>query len=170
MAVLVKINNSHRVGNQLLFALAQIRDGLAVFKKYDGMRAQAIGADLATFNATFGVTATDLLDTAGAVAYTAAQLRSGYIRRDPNGAARTDTTATGAQIDTAFPDLPVGGYWDFGVINEGAATEDITFNGATGVTGAFGAVGIGTVEDGELAWFRLIKLGTATYRIAQLSL
>jgi hypothetical protein len=120
--------------------------------------------------ATFGVTATALLDTAGAVAYSAAQLRSGYIRRDPNGAARTDTTATGAQIDTAFPDLPVGGYWDFGVINEGAATEDITFNGATGVTGAFGAVGIGTVEDGELAWFRLIKLGTATYRIAQLSL
>jgi hypothetical protein len=57
MAVLVKINNSHRVGNQLLFALAQIRDGLAVFKKYNGMRAQAIGADLATFNATFGVTA-----------------------------------------------------------------------------------------------------------------
>jgi hypothetical protein len=57
MAVLVKINNGHRVGNQLLFALAQIRDGLAVFKKYDGMRAQAIGADLNTFNDTFGVTA-----------------------------------------------------------------------------------------------------------------
>lgn len=57
MAVLVKVNNSHRVGNQLLFALAQIRDGLAVFKKYDGMRAQAIGTDLATFESTFGVTA-----------------------------------------------------------------------------------------------------------------
>lgn len=56
MAVLVKVNNQHRVGNQLLFALAQIRDGLAVFQKYDGMRAQAIGADLATFNDTFGVT------------------------------------------------------------------------------------------------------------------
>lgn len=57
MATLVRINNNHRVGNQLLFAIAQIRDGLAVFEKYDGMRSQAIGTDLPTFEATFGVTA-----------------------------------------------------------------------------------------------------------------
>jgi hypothetical protein len=55
MSDLVKLNNQHRVGNQLLFALAQIRDGLAVFKKYDGMRAQTIGQGLAIFKETFGV-------------------------------------------------------------------------------------------------------------------
>ena len=56
MATLVRINNGHRVGNQLLFAIAQIRDGLAVFEKYDGMRAQTIGASLPTFESTFGIT------------------------------------------------------------------------------------------------------------------
>lgn len=55
MATLVRINNGHRVGNQLLFAIAQIRDGLAVFEKYDGMRAQTIGTSLPTFESTFGV-------------------------------------------------------------------------------------------------------------------
>jgi hypothetical protein len=56
MATLVRINNNHRVGNQLLFAIAQIRDGLAVFDKFNGMRAQTIGTSLPTFESTFGIT------------------------------------------------------------------------------------------------------------------
>lgn len=115
-----------------------------------------------------GTTQSAELTTAGAGTYTAALLLSGYIRRDPNGAARTDTSATGAQIDAAAT-IAVGQYWDFAVVNTGAATEDITFEGDTGVTGATGTASIGTVEDGETAWFRILKTAAETFTVTQLS-
>lgn len=110
------------------------------------------------------------LTTAGAGTYTPALLLGGYIVRDPNGAARTDTTATATAISAANTSLGIGSFFDFCVDNIGAATEDITFEGGTGVTGATGTASIGTIEDGETAWFRCLKTTTTTYTIAQLSL
>jgi hypothetical protein len=58
MAALVKISRSEPRGDQILAAIAEIRNGLAVIEKFNGMRAQTIGANdgAATFAATFGVT------------------------------------------------------------------------------------------------------------------
>jgi hypothetical protein len=55
MASLVKVKDSNTLGNQLNLAINQIRDGLAFFEKYDGMRAQMIGVSAAQFGETFGV-------------------------------------------------------------------------------------------------------------------
>ena len=115
-----------------------------------------------------GTTQSAELTTAGAGTYTAALLLSGYIRRDPNGAARVDTSATGEQIDAAAT-IAIGQYWDVAIVNTGSPTEDITFNGATGVTGATGTSSIGTIEDGETAWFRYLKTAAATFTVTQLS-
>lgn len=103
--------------------------------------------------------------TAGDVTYLAAALASGYIARDPNGAARADATDTGSNIDAALPDLTTGNWFDVAISNVGAATEDVVLTGGTGVTGADGSATIGTIEDGELVWFRVLKVGVATYRM-----
>lgn len=55
MALLVHVKDSNTLGNQLNFAMNQIRDGLAFFEKYAGMRAQTISVSAATFGATFGI-------------------------------------------------------------------------------------------------------------------
>ncbi len=55
MALLVHVKDSNILGNQLNFAINQIRDGLAFFEKYDGLRAQTIGVSAATFGSTFGI-------------------------------------------------------------------------------------------------------------------
>lgn len=55
MALLVNVSDANILGNQINFAINQIRDGLAFFEKYDGLRAQTIGVSDATFGETFGI-------------------------------------------------------------------------------------------------------------------
>lgn len=75
------------------------------------------------------------ITTAGAETYTAAQLATGVITRDPNGLARTDTTATATAIVEGTPALDTDGdILKCYVINTADAAEAITLAGGTGVT------------------------------------
>ena len=65
---------------------------------------------------------------------TVAQLEAGVLTRDPNGAARTDTTPTAALIEARFPRLQVNDYFCVFLINTADAAEAITLAGGTGVT------------------------------------
>ena len=73
------------------------------------------------------------LTTAGALTYSAAQIATGLITRDPAGASRTDVTATAL-------DLIAGGVFEVGdtftcmLINTADAAEVITLEGGVGVT------------------------------------
>lgn len=78
--------------------------------------------------------------TAGNVTYTVAQILSGFILRDPNGAARTDSLPTAALLVAGISPLAVGTIVSFTVMNasDGAAdAENITI--AAGAGGAFDA-------------------------------
>lgn len=73
--------------------------------------------------------------TAGAGTYTATMLFSGLILRDPNGAGRTDTTDTAANIIAGTPGLSADGdSFLCMVVNTADAAETITLAGGTGVT------------------------------------
>lgn len=74
------------------------------------------------------------ITTAGAATYTAAQFLEGIIDRDPNGAARTDTTPTAANLVADMPNAYVGASYWLIISNAGAATEDLTISAGTGVT------------------------------------
>lgn len=72
--------------------------------------------------------------TASNQTYTAAQIAGGIILRDPNGAARTDTTDTAANILAQFLGAKVGSSFMLAVRNNADAAETITIAGGTGVT------------------------------------
>lgn len=72
--------------------------------------------------------------TAGAGTYAASEIAGGLILRDPNGASRTDTTATAAQILAQFLRARVGSSFFLVVRNTADAAETITVAGGTGVT------------------------------------
>jgi hypothetical protein len=55
MALLVHVKDTNILGNQLNLAINQIRDGIAFFEKYDGLRAQTIGVSAAKLGSVFGV-------------------------------------------------------------------------------------------------------------------
>lgn len=84
-----------------------------------------------------GATAANIT-TAGAGTYTAANLLTGLITRDPNGAGRTDTTATAEEIIAAFTavNLLTNDYDEafFILKNTADANETITLAGGTDVT------------------------------------
>lgn len=104
------------------------------------------------------------LATAGAGTYTAAALLGGFIARDPAGSARTDTTATGAQLDAAASNLAPGGFFDVTVKNTADASELITLAGGSGVT----LIGTITVAQNETAVLRFVKTAAATYDVIKL--
>lgn len=76
--------------------------------------------------------------TVGDATYTAAQLVGGVITRDPAGAGRTDTTATGTDIETELNaqgiDVATGDTFVCWLINTADAAEAITLAAGTGVT------------------------------------
>jgi hypothetical protein len=57
MAVIVKIDKTDPNGAAVLRAAGQIREGLAVLRALDGLRANAIGVSSSEFASVFGVTA-----------------------------------------------------------------------------------------------------------------
>ena len=78
------------------------------------------------------------ITTAGAVTLTAAQILTGIVKRDPNGASRTDVLPTAALIVAAmaakYGSCKVGDMFDFLVINEADAAETITHTLGAGMT------------------------------------
>ena len=67
--------------------------------------------------------------------YTAAQIAGGIITRDPNGAARTDTTPTGTLLEAFLASTPANGdTLRCHLINTADAAEAITLAGGVGVT------------------------------------
>lgn len=74
------------------------------------------------------------INTAGNVTYSATQMFSGIITRDPNGASRTDTTATAAQIVAEMNNPVVGSSFHFTLDNSADADETVTILTGLGVT------------------------------------
>ena len=56
MATIIYLDMTKQRASEINTAIAQIRDGLAVLEKYDGMRAEARAVDEATVNSIFGCT------------------------------------------------------------------------------------------------------------------
>ena len=77
-------------------------------------------------------------NTAAAVTYTAAQLLSGLILRDPNGASRSDVLPTAALLAAAIPSSQGPGILNcafrFSIRNTADAAETITVGAGTGGT------------------------------------
>jgi hypothetical protein len=96
--------------------------------------------------------------------YTAAQLLGGYIARDPNGAPRTDLTATAAQLNTAAPSLAIGSSFDVILKNTADAAETITLNGGANVT----LIGAIAVAQNETAVLRFVKTAAAAFDVVKL--
>ena len=57
MAAIVTIDKNNIRGAEIADAIDAIRDGLAVLKKFDGMRAEAVGVSAVNFGTVFGITA-----------------------------------------------------------------------------------------------------------------
>jgi hypothetical protein len=74
------------------------------------------------------------LTTAGDETYTSAQIAGVVITRDPNGAGRTDTTDTAANLITALGLEENGECAQCYLINTADAAEAITLAGGVGVT------------------------------------
>lgn len=55
MALIVRITSNNPQGQQVMNALAQIREGVATLEKFDGLRLEAVGAGQATMADIFGV-------------------------------------------------------------------------------------------------------------------
>ena len=100
--------------------------------------------------------------TAGDLTITVAQMRAGVLTRDPNGAARTDTTPTAALIEAEFPGLQVNDYYCMFYINTADAAEAVTLAGGTGVT--FSNVGQ-TIGQNEAALLLFRKTATNAFTV-----
>lgn len=79
-------------------------------------------------------TTVSTLTTADDLTLTAAQLLGGFIDRDPNGGARTDTTPTAALLIAAIIQAGVGNSFEFTIKNSADGAETITIGAGTGVT------------------------------------
>jgi len=124
-----------------LVALSNVTPGAAAASKAVVLDANK---DVATLrNVTAGVYRSSLAgsplvdSTAGAKTYAAADVLSGLIVRDPNGAGRTDTFPTAALLVAAIPGAAVGDKIRCKIVNNADAAETITLQAGSG--GSFGA-------------------------------
>lgn len=83
---------------------------------------------------TYQGPAATVLTTAGAATLTIAQLLTGLICRDPNGASRTDTFPTAALAVAGCPGVKVGSIVECTFNNTADAAETITFLAGSGGT------------------------------------
>jgi hypothetical protein len=74
------------------------------------------------------------ISTAGNVTYTTAQLLGGWIIRDGNGGARTDTLPTASQMCEAVQGAMVGTSFEFELRNSSGTAIAITIAAGTGGT------------------------------------
>ena len=98
--------------------------------------------------------ATTDISTAGAVTYTAAQVMGGLIRRDTNGAGRTDTLPSAALLLPTIEQAKIGASKiRFFIYNDSAAANSITVNAGNGGTVKNGAI---TITQTEVQEFLLV--------------
>jgi hypothetical protein len=106
--------------------------------------------------------APSVITTAGAATYTVANIGSGIIQRDPNGASRTDTLPTAALLIAGLQNLYAltytGDSLQFRIDNTADAAETITLAAGAGMT-LQGALTIGQSQSRIVT---VIKTGTAT--------
>lgn len=98
------------------------------------LSAQGTGVVLNTTSVTFFEMNPETVTTAGDVTYTAAQLKTGFILRDPNGAGRADLFPTAANLLAAVPGAVVGTTFRVTIRNTADAAETITMTTNTGLT------------------------------------
>ena len=98
------------------------------------LSAQGTGVVLNTTSVTFFEMSPATVATAGAVTYTAAQMKTGFILRDPNGAGRSDLFPTAADMLAAVPGAVVGTTFRVTIRNTADAAETITMTTNTGLT------------------------------------
>ncbi len=98
------------------------------------LSAQGTGVVLNTSSLNFFELNPTTVADAAAVTYTAAQLKSGLILRDPNGAGRADLFPTAADLLAAVPGAVVGTSFIVTIRNTADAAETITMTTNTGLT------------------------------------
>lgn len=79
-------------------------------------------------------TRVNVIDTAGDESYSAAQILGGLILRDPNGAGRSDSVPSAADLVDAINNCRGGDSFTFAVRNTADAAETITVSTSTGAT------------------------------------
>jgi hypothetical protein len=113
----------------------------------------AIGAGIAGPLVQKAAVAT--VTTADVVTYTPAQLLGGLIKRDPNGAVRSDVFPLAADIIAAIPNAQIGDSFDVTIINDGnGSSETITMT--NGGTGGCTLVGTMTIAQTYLKTFKVL--------------
>jgi len=105
------------------------------------------------------------LNTVGNLTYSAAQIRTGLIVRDPNGGGRTDTTDTAARLIQELGLHQEGDAWVCYLINTADAAETITLAGGTGVTISNVAQTVAQNEAAEMLFVRTNDGGITLYLI-----
>ncbi len=97
---------------------------------------------------------------ASGVSYTSTDIEEGIIKRDCNGANRTDTTPTAAEIVAGLPDTTVGSSIEVIIYNISATNHTITLAAGTGVS-LFGVLPIGQSQG---CTFKVVvdNIGTGT--------
>ena len=113
-------------------------------------------------------TTVDTITTAGVVTYTVDQLKNGIIRRDPNGAGRSDTLPTATLIVNSVPSKAIGATFKFRIFNTADAAENITLLAGVGVTLA-DVVVIGQNQVGEFI-VRVDAVGTPAVTVYTLGI
>ena len=98
------------------------------------LSAQGTGVVLNTSSVPFFEANPATVTTAGVVTYTPAQLKTGFILRDPNGAGRSDVFPTAADLLAAVPGAVVGTSFIVTIRNTADAAETITMTTNTGLT------------------------------------
>ena len=94
------------------------------------------------------------ITTAGNAAYSAANLLTGIISRDPNGDDRADTLPTAAALVAAIPGAIVGTSFGFAVQNRSNAESGETIT-VTAPNGAVTVSGVATIALGKARLFRV---------------
>lgn len=105
------------------------------------------------------------VDTAGAATYTAAQISTGIILRDPNGASRTDVLPTAALLIAGSANRYTlaadGDSIEWQVRNTGSAGELITLSAGVGVT----LLGDLVFDAGATRVLKAIRTGSAAVTV-----
>ena len=103
------------------------------------------------------------ISTAGNVTYTPAQLMSGWINRDGNGGARTDTLPSASALAAAIQGVMVNTSFEFELRNTSSTAIAITLAGGAGVT--FNPVGSNRAPVTKVSSLSITSANLATVRI-----